>query len=61
MFNANEVITLTENKTRKDLNVENKTFPVLSNEEEECLKKFFSILVSADQKMQRKTNENIRS
>jgi len=55
------VITLTENKTRKDLNEEVKTFPVLSNEEEECLKKFFSILVSADQKMQRKTNENIRS
>ena len=55
------VITRTEIKTRKDLNEEVKTFPVLSNEEEECLKKFFTILISADQKMQRKTNENIRS
>ena len=61
MIKSNMVITLTENKTRKDLNEEVKTFPVLSNEEEECLKKFFSILVSADQKMQRETNENIRN
>lgn len=46
---------------RKDLNEELKAFPVLSNEEEECLKKFFSILISADQNFKGKTNENIRS
>ena len=61
MRNNNQNNNYTAIHNRKDLNVENNTFPVLSNEEEECLKKFFSILVSADQKMQRKTNENIRS
>jgi hypothetical protein len=61
MRNNNQNNNFTSIDNRKDLNEEVNAFPILSNEEEECLKKFFSILISADQKLKGITNENIRS
>ena len=61
MRNNNQNNNFTSIDNRKDLNEEVNAFQILSNEEEECLKKFFSILISADQKLKGITNENIRS